>query len=392
MSGRKLTRPHFLYLCPEKEQARNVAWDEFKNFLEPIPGMHFDNNRLVITFPNQAKIYLNGADDPHRLRGMYFDGVVLDEYAQMPSVLWDEVLRPALSDRRGWAIFIGTVRGEDKFWEKYNYAKTGRDPNWFGKLFKASDTGYVPEAELIEAKRSMTIAAFKQEYECDPTAALKGAYYAEVFDYLDKENKINDKIDHDPGKVCYTAWDLGMNDKTCIWFIEQGEEHWRVIDYYENSGKDLTHYANVVKSKPYVYQKHILPHDAAQRSLSTGLTRKQQLAKLGLKCSIAKKVGVNDGINATISILYKCKFNSVKCKEGLNAMRQYRAEYNDKLEVFKPTPLHNWASHAADAFRYFATGVKKSMKKKPQTGLDSDYDPFSRRVFQRSKDYDPFNN
>ena len=392
LTSKPLKNPQFFFVSPEKAQTKRNVWTYFVEALSNFPGVHFNNNELVITISigklGNAKIYLEGADNPNRLRGVYVDGVVLDEYSQMPAALWDEVVSPALTDRGGWAIFSGTPQGKNKFYDLFKYAE--QDDEWYSAIFKASETGYLPQKFLDERRRSMPSSSYAQEYECSFDAGMKGSYFKDAFEYLDAENRINDDISHKPSRICYTAWDLGMNDKTCIWFIEQGEEAWHVIDYYENSGKDLTHYAKVVKGKPYVYEKHILPHDAAQTSLSTGLTRKQLLTKLGLKCKVANRSGILDGINAAITVLYKCKFNSIKCKKGIEALRSYRAEYNDKLEVYKPTPLHDWASHAADAFRTFATGVRKKdpRKRRGQPGLQYDYDPLSRQLTINT-DYNP---
>ena len=163
--------PRFAYLAPYQKQAKQIAWDTLRTYSRPIPGTRAQDGELQVTLPNGARIRLYGADNPDALRGLYFDGVVLDEVADMRPETWGEVIRPALSDRQGWCLFIGTPKGLDLFHDLYHHAVTGTDPAWYGALYTADDTGAIPAGELELARRSMSDAQYRQEFLCDWQAA-----------------------------------------------------------------------------------------------------------------------------------------------------------------------------------------------------------------------------
>src|SRR5262245_48469031 len=170
-----LRAPRFAYVAPFYRQAKAIVWDYLRHYGRAVPGARFHETELRCDLPNGARISLYGADDPDSLRGLYFDGVVLDEYAQMDPKAWSEVIRPALADRQGWAIFIGTPMGRNSFWRLYERAKAA--PGWRAALFRAGETGVIPAAELAAAKRAMGAAEYAQEFECSFDAAIRGAYY-----------------------------------------------------------------------------------------------------------------------------------------------------------------------------------------------------------------------
>lgn len=359
-------RPRFAYIAPLYRQAKQAAWDYLKHYTKNLPGVKTNEGELRVDF-GDARIQLFGADNPDSLRGIYLDGVVLDEYAQMPDSLWSQVIRPALTDRGGGATFIGTPKGRNAFHELYESAKLGFpdrdgvrhiDPNWCAALYKASETKILPVDELIAARRDMTEDEYEQEFECSFTAAIAGAYYGKAMNQAEADKRITN-VPYDPAVKVDTAWDLGIGDDTAIWFIQQvGQEvHW--IDYYSSNGVGLEHYARILQSKPYVYGEHILPHDAEAKELGSGKSRTETLKGLGLKnCRVLPLHAVDDGINATRMLVARSWFDEVRCKDGIEALRQYRREWDEKGETFRPRPYHDWASHAADAARYAAMGLK----------------------------------
>ncbi len=357
------TDPRFAYIAPLLGQAKDVAWEYLKRFALVIPGAQAHETELRIDLPNGGRIRLYGADNPDRLRGLYLDGVVLDEYADMRPRLWSEVVRPALADRKGWAVFIGTPKGRNEFWQIYDQAT--RDPEWYSSLMRASETGILSADELEAARKSMSEDQFAQEFECSFQAAVMGAYYGRLLEESEKSGRIG-RIPYDPMLEVSTAWDLGVGDSTSIWFVQQLGREVRVIDYYEASGVGLDHYAKVLREKPYAYREHILPHDAEVRELGTGRSRIETLASLGVRGRTLPKQSVEDGINAARVLLPSCYFDGEKCKHGLEALRQYRRAYDDKRRDFLPTPLHDWTSHAADAFRYLAMGLKPAEPRGPR--------------------------
>lgn len=352
----KLERPRFAYIAPLYKQAKSVAWDYLKHYTRPIPGVEHRESELAVNLPNGAQVRLWGSDNPDALRGLYLDGVVLDEAADMSPRLYPEVLRPALSDRKGWCTWIGTPKGHNAFYELWS--DTEGDPEWLRLMLKASETGLIDRAELRSAKLQMSPEQYAQEYECSFTAAVIGAYYGRELETAADEGRIGE-YPHDPGLEVHTAWDLGISDHTVIWFYQVAGGSIRVIDYYAAHSEPLEHYAGVLKGKPYLYGRHFLPHDVEVRELTTARTRLDTLRGLGLSniTVVPSKPGaLADGINAVRRILPRCFFDKAKCDEGLKALRQYRRQWDEDRKVFMDRPEHDWCSHPADAFRMFAVG------------------------------------
>lgn len=359
--------PRYAYIAPLYRQAKAVAWDYLKEFTRPIPGVKVNEAELRVDFADR-RIQLFGADSPDTLRGQYFDGVVLDEFAQMSPRLWTEVVRPALSDRKGWAIFIGTPMGHNQFYDLYQYGL--KHPDWYAEIFRASATGVLDADELESAKATMGEDEYAQEYECSFTAAVRGAYYGKLMEQCASQITA---VKWEPNHPVNTYWDLGVADSTVIWFIQHINGEHRVIDYYDASGEGLQHYAGVLSSKPYSYGKHYAPHDIAVKELGSGMSRIETAANFGIHFQVAPNQPVQDGIQAVRTVLPKCWFDAEKCAQGVEALRQYRREWDDVRKVFRSRPLHDWTSHAADAFRYFAVSYRdqKPVTLKPPRELGS---------------------
>jgi hypothetical protein len=340
--------PRYAYLAPLFKQAKTVAWDELKRLLKDFPDVKFNEAELRADFMD-ARIQLYGADNPDTLRGIYLDGVILDEYAQMNPKMYSEVIRPALSDRKGWGIFIGTPKGKNEFYDLYHTSTEKK--GWKRFLFKASETGILDDEELEMAQQDMADTEYEQEYECSWSAALRGAYYAKELESAYEEDRVS-KVPYDPGKQVVTAWDLGVADSTAIWFAQYDGKAINVIDYYENSGEGLPHYIDVLNKKDYRYGAHIAPHDIVVREFSTGQSRKDLAFSLGIDFQVAPKLKVMDGIDTVRTTLNKCWFDTEKTKKGLDALLQYRSSYDDKKKIWSQKPVHDWTSHASDAFRY----------------------------------------
>ncbi|MDE2100397.1 MAG: hypothetical protein KGL39_24305 [Patescibacteria group bacterium] len=354
-----LPNPRCAYIAPLFAQAKTVAWDYLKHYTSVIPGVVKNEAELRVDLPNGARISLYGADNPDRLRGLYHDCVVLDEYADMSPRMWAEVIRPALSDRHGQAIFIGTPKGRNQFWEIYEQAR--KDEKWYSALYRASETNIISPEELADARASMSEEQYAQEFECSFQAALIGAYYSREIADLEAEGRVT-KVSYDKLLPVYTAWDLGMDDSTAIWFAQLAGTEIRIIDYYENSGCGLDHYVRVLKEKPYIYKEHYLPHDTRVRELGSGRSRVETLESLGLSPTVLDASSVEDGINAVRLILPRCWFDEDKTAPGLEALRQYQREFDDKTRTFKNRPRHDWTSHASDGFRQLAMAIPDGIK------------------------------
>jgi phage terminase large subunit len=345
------------YIAPYLSQAKAVAWDYALEFTRDIPEIKVNHSELRIDFLNGARFRLFGADNYNAMRGLYFDAVVLDEMADFPASAWSNVIRPALADRRGSATFISTPKGKNEFWELWHEAQD--DPNWFTAMLKASDTSILDQEELDEARRTMGDDRYEQEFECSFEAAIRGAYYAQEMKDAGNDNRIT-RVPYDPALGVITAWDLGIGDSTSIWFsqvLSTGET--RIIDYYESSGVGLDHYAKVLSEKGYHYEQHILPHDVQVKELGTGKSRLETLDALGIRnITIAPKLSVDDGIQAARTLIARCWFDEENCGRGIEALRQYRREFDEKMKTWRGRPLHDWTSHGADAFRYLAVGYR----------------------------------
>ena len=351
-----LTRPRYYYLAPTYSMAKRTAWDYLKEYTSVLPNVTYHETELRADLPNGARIQLLGCERPDSLRGLYIDGVVLDEVAQMPPRLWTEIIRPALSDREGFMVAIGTPQGHNAFFDLYDYASHNED--WYAETFKASETDIISELELNEAKALMPDEVYESEFECSFDSASIGSIYAKGLTKADEEKRIT-KVPYELGIKVNTYWDLGMADKTAIWFVQQKGSAFHIIDYFEDSGESLEYYTTVLDEKKYIYDTHYLPHDANVRELGTGVSRVETAQSLGMRTSIVPKLSVEDGINAVRMVLSRCWFDHEKTKHGLDALRQYRWASNDRGELKNKT-VHDWTSHSADAFRYFAVGNNQS--------------------------------
>ena len=383
--------PQYAYIAPFYSQAKRVAWDYLKEYTRIIPGVTVNESELKIEIPradrgDKLKLFLLGADNPGAIRGIYLDGVIMDEYAEMDPTVWSQVIRPALSDRLGWSIFIGTPKGQNHFYDIYQLAK--RDPTWFTAVYRASETRIIAEEELDAARATMSEEEFMQEYECSFTAALIGAYYGKLMEAAEKAHRIT-SVPFDPSVPVDTFWDLGIGDTTAIWFLQQVGRECHLINYVEMSGVGLDWYTNHLKklanTEGYIYRDLYLPHDAGARELGTGKTRVETLRRYwgqGVKMTVLKRQSIEDGINAARLILPMCWFDAVKCERGIAALKNYQRMWDSKNKIFQDKAKHDWSSHGADAFRQLALGIRKESERTSESLLprvaNNLYDIFGR--------------
>ena len=355
----------FGYVAPYYVQAKDAAWTYAKRFSMHMPGAEINESELRIDFAhNGARIRLYGADNYDRMRGSYFDGVILDEYGDMHPAAWPEVVRPMLADRKGWAVFIGTPKGRNDFHEVWERART--DPGWFSLMLRSSESGLIDDDEIEAIRATLTPEQFEQEMECNFDAAIQGAYYGKEIVEAERIGRIGTQA-HDPALPVHTAWDLGIGDSTAIWFFQVAPDGIRIVDFYENHSHGLAHYVAELNARGinYRYGDDWVPHDAKVRELGSGRTRIETLQALGRRPRLVPDHNVMDGINAARVSFKSFWIDAAKCKPGLEALRQYRAEYDEKLKVFKDKPRHDWTSHAADAFRYLAMAWRAMKPEKP---------------------------
>jgi len=368
--------PQYAYIAPTYSQAKRIAWDYLKEYTRPLGGVP-NVSELRVDFMGR-RISLYGADNPDALRGIYLDGCVIDEYGDVNPGLFTEVIRPALSDRIGWAMFIGTPKGSNHFKTLRDFADTDDNENWTLKEFKASETKLIDAEELKDAKNAMGENKYEQEFEISFEAPIVGAFYGELLKELTDKNRIREIVS-EAATQKVTAWDLGMSDSTAIWVAEIISGEVRLMDFYEASGESLDHYIAWLDEKGYRDYIHIMPHDVNVRELQTGKSRYQFLTEAGLEIEVAPKASVEDGIQAARRILPNCWFNKDKTRSGLECLQNYRRVFNEKTSSFQNRPLHDWSSHAADAFRYLALGMdstgngqRTDWSKPFETTLDGD--------------------
>ena len=342
--------PRYGYIAPTYGQAKRVAWDYLCEFTRPLEGSQ-NISELKVDFYGR-RIQLYGSDNPDSLRGQYFDGIVLDEIGDQNPKIWNEIIRPALADRMGWALFLGTPKGANHFKDFRDRAE--KEPGWALLEFKASQTSILTPEELEAAKREMGEDKYLQEFECSFDAPVEGAYYASIIANL--ESVRFQAFETDDLCKTYTAWDLGVGDSTAIWVCQVNGQERRLIDYYENHGQGLDTYVRWIRDNGYSKAEHILPHDVEVRELGSGKSRKETLQELGLNITVCPRLSVDDGIQAVRRALPSCWFHP-KTKQGLDCLRNYRREYDEKRNVFYDKPLHDWSSHGADAFRYLCVGL-----------------------------------
>lgn len=380
----KKKRPRYAYLAPLLKQGKKIAWEYLKEYTAGLEKKKPSESELTVVLRhNDAEISIYGADNPDAIRGQYFDGVVLDEYGDMPPSAWGKVILPTLADRRGWAVFIGTFKGKNHFYNIFRRSqgldlKEGEDPeyyrtNWFNLLLKASESGILSAEDLAIQRAEQDEEEYRQEFECDPNAVVKGTYYAKIISQLEDKGQIYADISWDPDQPVDVAFDLGYTDSTAAWFWQKRPGGIAIIDYLEAHSQPLSYYFNELFTRPYNYGTIWLPHDAKARSLQTGRSTVEQFLEQKLPVRIGPKLELQHGIDAVRKMLPQCYFSS-KTEFGVEALRAYKRDYDDEKKIFSDSPRHDWASHGSDAFRYLclvAKGLKVEEKEEKRIVVPS---------------------
>lgn len=363
-------RARYGYVAPTYGQAKNIAWGYIKEATRAIPGIKVSESETSVTLPNGAYIRCYGVDNPDALRGVYFDGIVCDEFAMWEGRAWTEVIRPTLSDRQGWAVFIGTPNGATNKFAKLRERAMAPGSGWFYLELKASETGVLPQAELDEARLEMTEDEYAQEYECSFTAAIRGAYFGKHVDDLDRRGGIKRGAEaralYDATEPVCIAHDPGRDDAWAIWFWQVVNGEFRFIDYFEESGYDVDEIVEVLGNKPYRYETWWVPHDALHR---TARSRKSILDVMRENGAPVRKVPnpdgdggiIKQGVGAVRKVLrtFPVVFDGDRCARGIEALRNYSRKWDPDAGVFGEKPKHDQWSHGADAFRYAALSIQR---------------------------------
>jgi len=342
----KLERPQLAYIAPTYQMAKRIAWEYVKQFAAPlIEQVH--ESELRVTLKNKARIYLLGAEKADALRGIYLDGAILDEYAQIRPSTVGQVVLPCLSDRGGWLVATGTPKGKNHFYDAYK--RSLEDPLQYSLLLKASTSGIIPQEELDLLRSQMDDSDYQQEFECSWTASLKGAIYGIEMEKAESEKRVG-LFDLDPALPVDVVCDLGYTDDTVLAFFQKSRGQVLVHEVYSNNEVDWDVYLDEMESREVrdVY----LPHDARAKNLQTGRSIVEQTIRRGYRPRLVPDHKLRDGIAATRKLMPYVYWNLPLCSGAIEALKSYRREWDDKLGCYRDRPVHDWSSHIADAIRY----------------------------------------
>jgi hypothetical protein len=355
--------PRFAYVAPYYAQAKDIVWSYLRHYAGAFPDLRVSESELYVEFPhNGARLRLYGADNADRMRGIYLDGAVIDEPADMNPRAWPEIIRPALADREGWATFIGTPKGKDAFHKIHENAK--QDAEWFSLVLRASETNVLPSAELGDARRGMSEEQYQREFEVNFDAPVPGAYYAREMMQI-RAQKRRCPVPPEGGAPTYTFWDLGVDDCTAITFLQFEGREVRVVDAIEGKDEGLAYYVELLRERAktmgYKFAGHFFPHDGNKRDFQTGVTAVQAAARMGLSVELIPLTGLGAGIESVRKLLPRCVFDATRTQGLVAALEAYTKEYVEDRGVYREKPLHNWASHFADSFRYAAVAIEMGL-------------------------------
>jgi phage terminase large subunit len=367
----------YWHMLPEAAQARKAIWEAInphtgiRRIDEAFPKELRATTReqeMMIKFINGSTWQVVGSDNYNSLVGSPPAGVVYSEWAlAKPSAR--AYLRPILAENGGWQVFITTPRGKNHAFKTYEAGR--RDSNCFAQRLSAEDTS-VFSSDVLASERQAYIdefgedlgeALFRQEYLVSFDAAIMGAFYANELDWLDRENRIRPvEIESRP---VHAAFDIGKTDDTSIWFFQSSIDGLRIPDFHTSSGKEVEFYIDLLRNKDFEIGILYLPHDAKAKRLGMRRTVEEQFRDAGFKVAILPNQSIQDGIQAARKTFKQCYIDP-RCDEGIEALRQYRREWDQDKKCFRNTPVHDWTSHPADAFRYLAQAWTEVKPEKPK--------------------------
>lgn len=375
----------YAYIAPTRDQAKDIAWGYLKRFCSAIPGTKANEADLALTLPNSATIRLYSGDSYERMRGLYFDGAVIDEFGDIDPRAWHEVVRACLLDYRGWATFIGTPKGKNEF---YNvWTRSLQDPEWFAFMLKASDSGIIPADELKSLKDGMPDHTARQEFECDFTAPIPGAIYALAIEQAREQGRIA-TMAVDGSNLVHTSWDLGAPANMAVWYFQVVGREIRIIDCDRGDKGTLTQRVAHMKAKGYAFGTHFLPHDASQTE-RTGSNFAAELVKAGIPAPsvmiVPRTASVWIGINHALELFPALAFRSPQCDEALAVLASYRRKIEGEGALTRDEPIHDYTSHTADAFRMMAEAHRAGFVKFRHTTAEPRPDWYGRPAQRRIK-------
>lgn len=395
-----MRKANYFYVFPSYAMAKKALWQNIDgqgfrtlDHLHPSLVVNKNNQEQRLELVNGSIIQMVGIEQADTLRGVAAAGVVFSEFAfQHPEGY--KIFMPVLRESNGWALFNSTPDGKNHFYDLEERVKDSE--NWHVSILqtawpdKPHYSGLItPEnLQLVQEEEGLTEEQIQQEYGVSYTVQAKGSYYGDLIDKAETEGRIGE-FGHDSSLPVDTFWDLGKSDDTAIWFVQRVGNKVIFIDYHEESGKSIDHYAYVLRNKGYRYGTHFLPHDATHNTIgSSGSTVElfQKYCKAaGVEDNtiIAGRRPIQEGIQAVRSRFPRYHFNAGLCEEGIKKLSLYHRKWDSKRQVFLQQPVHDFTSHTADALRTEAI-TEEDHDKYQFDNLEFD------TVMDISGDYDPF--
>ena len=362
----------YYYFFPHFAQGRKILWDgidkQGMRFLDHLPACLIDGKKnsteMKIRLKNGSIIQVVGTNNIDSIVGTNPIGCVFSEYSLQDPTAWS-LIRPILTENGGWAVFNFTPRGSNHAKELFDMAK--QNPEWFCELLTVKDTNIIPESAIqSEREDGMSEDFIQQEFYCSFTLGIQGSYYSRYIQKMWDEGRIT-SVPYDEYAPVSTFWDIGVSDETVILFAQNVGQEVHIIDMYVNQGEGLAHYAKIIdqkaKDNAWIYDSHFAPHDIQVRELGSGAQTRLQIAKdLGVSFQITPNIPLMEGIELARGLFSRLWVDKDKCNYFIKAAENYQKRYNEKLNVYSELPLHNWASHTADAYRYLAINQSKIRK------------------------------
>lgn len=370
--------PRYAYVGPSFAQTKDLIWGYAKHYTAPLPDVKVNEGDLQMTLPNGATINLYGGSAAYeRMRGLYFDGIVLDEFAMLNPSVFSTVVRPCLADYRGWAIVSGTSNGDDHFHDLKKRAekeieKHGGNAAWDIFIIPVNETNALHPDEVVEMTKDMTPEEYAREMMCSFDAPVEGAYYGDIINDLQLKGRITG-VPYDKAAGVITWWDLGIDDAMAIWYLQKVGQELHILRYEEFTGKGLPECIGIAKSHGYNFAGHIFPPDIKARELGTGRSRYEIVCELLENVIVAPAHRVEDGIQAVKTVLPMCWFDKELTAQGLSAVRNYHRGRTGQ-------PVHNWASHGSDAFRVGSVALNHTLAYIGSNNITGIRGPLRRRI------------
>jgi len=368
---------NYWHLFPKQTQARKAIWNGINSdgqsildqvFPEPVRA-RTSSQEMMIELKNGSTWQLAGSDNYDSLVGANPVGVVFSEWSLCDPNAW-AYIRPMLAENGGWAVFIYTPRGKNHGYTLYNMAKKADE--WFCQNLTVNDTKRAdgspvisPEAIETERAEGMEEALIQQEFFGSFEAQIPGAYFADQLQQAKDQNRVG-RIPIEPSLQVHTAWDLGISDSMSIWFFQAMGKEIRLVDYYESNGKGMEHYIQYLTQwadrNGVIYGQHLAPHDIEVRELTSGRSRKDVARDMGITFRTVQRPRTKiEGIQAIRRMFPRFWIDDERAEQGYACIASYHREWDEKHQRFRDQPVHDWASHGADALQTLALGWRDTM-------------------------------